>query len=77
MSPREVNNESEKNDRPTYTRIKPTVLETIKDKVKTIKPKQIYDECDVIDGPIYKKQLYNAKYCVQKKTILHLLEAIS
>ena len=67
LAPREVNNESEKNDRPTYTRIKPTVLETIKEKVKTMKPKKIYNECDVIDGPRNKKQLYNAKYLEQKK----------
>ena len=29
LAPRGVNNESEKNDKPTYTRIKPTVLERI------------------------------------------------
>ena len=72
LTPREVNNESEKNYRPTYTRNKPTVLETIKDKVKTMKPKQVYDECDVIDGPINKKQLYNAEYCEQKKRPSHI-----
>ena len=51
----------------TYTRIKPAVLITIKEKVTKIKPTEIYNECDIIDGPRNRKQIYNAKYRQQTK----------
>ena len=51
----------------TYTRMKPAVLKTIKEKVTKIKPTEIYNECDIIDGPRNRKQIYNAKYRQQTK----------
>ena len=47
--------------------MKPAVLKTIKEKVTKMKPTEIYNECDIIDGPRNRKQIYNAKYRQQTK----------
>ena len=50
-----------------YIRIRPDILNTIKEKVKTEKPKKVYEDMDLIDGPRNFKQVKNAKYKANRK----------
>jgi len=45
-----------------YQRIKPTVMEDIKEHVRCNKVKTVYDACDPVDGPASRKTVENAKY---------------
>ena len=50
-----------------YIRIRPDILNTVKEKVKTEKPEKVYEDMDLIDGPRNSKQVKNAKYRVNRK----------
>ena len=45
-----------------YQRIKPTVMDEIKERVCCNKVKTVYDACDPVDGPASRKTVENAKY---------------
>ena len=55
-----------------YVRMKPTVRDNIKEEAKTKKAREVFRNCDLIDGPRHEKQIRDIQHHMRKKDHVQL-----